>query len=310
MAEHTVSAGYAMALVDLALTKGADQDRLLSRAGIALGDLAHPDNRLQFERFKALMGAAKDLCDDPALALHFGETSLFVEMSIVGLIAHAAETMAEAFAQMNRYARLVIEVQGHESGDRFAIVQGHGEVWIEDRRRNPNEFPALTESTWARFVCEYARYFPKRPPFVKAVHVTHGEPAYRAEYDRILQAPVVFGSDRNALLIDESWLTQRVGPANHYVFGIFSERAEALLESLETSRTVRGRVEALLIPILHTGDTGMERAAKKIGLSRATLYRRLKAEGISYDRLLDNLRHRMALHYLEGKKGTRRSWPW
>jgi AraC-like DNA-binding protein len=203
---------------------------------------------------------------------------------------------------MNRYARLVIEVQGHESGDRFVIVRGNGEVWIEDRRRNPNDFPELTESTWARFVSEDARYFPHGPPFVKAVHVTHAAPPYRAEYDRVLRAPVVFGSDRNALLIDESWLSRRLGPTNRYVFGIFSERADALLKSLENSKTVRGRVEALLIPILHTGETNMERISKKMGLSRPTLYRQLRTEGVSYERLLDELRHKMALHYLNGSR--------
>ena len=302
MAEPTVSAGYAKALVDLALVKGADHGMLLERARIDPDDLLDPDNRLPFERFKALMAAAKALCDEPALALHFGEGSLFVDMSIVGLICRAAETMTEAFVQMNRYARLVIEVQGHESGDRFTIVRGNGEVWIEDRRRNPNDFLELTESTWARFVCEDARYFPHRPPFVKAVHVTHAAPPYRSEYDRVLRAPVVFGSDKNALLIDETWLSRRLGPSNRYVFGIFSERADALLKSLENSKTVRGRVEALLIPILHTGEMNMERISKKMGLSRPTLYRQLRTEGVSYERLLDELRHKMALHYLNGRR--------
>jgi hypothetical protein len=149
MAEPTVSAGYAKSLVDLALAKGVDRALLLERARIDPDDLKHPDNRLPFERFKALMRVAKDLC----------------KMSIVGLITNAAATMGEAFEQMNRYARLVIEVDGRESGDRFAIVRGNGKVWIEDRRRNPDDFPELTESTWARFVCEYRRYFPRRPPF-------------------------------------------------------------------------------------------------------------------------------------------------
>ena len=303
MAEPTVSAGYVKALLGVALAKGADRDQLLARACINPDDLEDPDNRLPFERFKALMRAAKQLCDDPALALHFGEVTHFAEMSIVGLTSRAAETMADAFAQMNRYARLVVEVDGHESGDRFAIVRaGEGEIWVEDRRRNPNDFPELTESTWARFSAEYARYFPQAPPFLKAVHVTHAETAYRAEYDRVFKAPVTFNSDRNALLIVESWLHIKLGPPNRYVFGIFSERAQALLNSLENSRTARGRVEGLLIPVLHTGEPNMERIAKQMGLSRPTLYRQLKAEGVSYETLLDDLRHRMALHYLDGKK--------
>jgi len=134
------------------------------------------------------------------------------------------------------------------------------------------------------------------------VHVTHAEPAYRAEYDRILKAPVTFGSPWNALQIEDWWLSLRLRRTNRYVFGLFSERAQALLVSLENAETVRGRLEALLIPVLHTGDTGMDRMASKLGMSRPTLYRRLRAEGVSYEALLDDLRHRMALHYLDGKK--------
>ena len=78
--------------------------------------------------------------------------------------------------------------QPAESGDRFAITPvGGGLCWLEDRRKNPNDFPELTESTWARFVAPYHKFFPNRPHYVKAVHMPHAEPAYRAEYDRIFR---------------------------------------------------------------------------------------------------------------------------
>ena len=301
MVGPTVSAGYANALTDLAVSRGASRPTLLDRSGINPGDLLDQDNRIPFERFKALMRAAKALCDDPALALHFGETSLFTEMSIVGLISYASETMGEAFTQLNRYGRLVIEVDDGDSTDRFATVPSPDGAWLEDRRTNPNDFPELTESTLARFVCDCARLFPDTP-LAKAVHVTHARPSHHAEYSRIFKAPVVFDSDRNALLIDSSWPYRKIGGSSRYVFGIFSERAAALLKSQENAKTAKGRVESMLIPILHTGETGMERVAKTMGLSRPTLYRQLKAEGVRYEILLDGLRHKMALHYLDGKK--------
>ena len=308
MIEPTVSAGYVNSLLRVAMARGLDRAALLARSGLDEEALAQPDNRVAFARFKAAMRAAKEMLDDPSFAIWFGEHSDFVEMSIVGLVCQAAATMGEAFEQMNRYARLVVEVEGHESGDRFAIARkAGGEVWLEDRRRNPDDFPELTESTWTRFVAGYARMFPNRPHYVKRVHVTHAEPtdpAYRAEYARIFKMPVVFGSDRNALLIEEAWLTQPINTKNRYVFGIFSEHAEALLKSLKDSKAVKGKVESELIPILHTGDVGMDEVAKRLGLSRPTLYRKLKEEGVSYEGLLDALRHRMALHYLNGKKVT------
>ena len=126
VSEATVSAGYATDLLALALAKGAARTDLLARAGISEDDLADADNRVAFERFKVLMRAAKEMCDEPALALHFGARNWFLEGSVVGLISAASQTMGEAFVQMNRYARLVIEVDGHESGPRFAIAPRDG----------------------------------------------------------------------------------------------------------------------------------------------------------------------------------------
>jgi AraC-like DNA-binding protein len=57
----------------------------------------------------------------------------------------------------------------------------------------------------------------------------------------------------------------------------------------------------LLIPILHTGNTCIEMIAHKLGLSRQTLYRKLKAEGVTFEEVLDELHHRLALQYLNGK---------
>jgi AraC-like DNA-binding protein len=56
------------------------------------------------------------------------------------------------------------------------------------------------------------------------------------------------------------------------------------------------------MPILHTGEVSMDTIAGKMALSRQTLLRKLKAEGTTFEKLLDELRHKMALHYLSGKK--------
>jgi AraC-like DNA-binding protein len=46
----------------------------------------------------------------------------------------------------------------------------------------------------------------------------------------------------------------------------------------------------------------MDTIAGKLGMSRQTLYRNLKAEGTTFEQVLDELRHQMALNYLSGKK--------
>lgn len=60
----------------------------------------------------------------------------------------------------------------------------------------------------------------------------------------------------------------------------------------------RAEVERRLEPMLATGSAGIDQVARALGCGRQTLYRRLKAEGVTYAELLDSLRHRLALRFV------------
>ena len=237
-----------------------------------------------------------------ALAPDFGAAAPFAEVAIVGLNAQAARSMGEAFEQTNRYARLVAVVDGHEAGARFAVVRRADGVWIENRRRNPNSFPELTESTWVRFVKDHKSAFPERVPYVLEVHMTHAEPAHAAAYGEFFDMPLVLGAAGNALRLRESWLDEPTGSEDRYVFGVFNARADEMMRSLAEAKTIRGQIESALIAVLHTGEAAMESVSRRLGFSRSTLHRRLKQDGESFELILDDLRRRMALGYLDSRK--------
>lgn len=296
----TVSAGFARGVLDVAVARGAARVALLAEAGLAAADLADQDARIPLVRYVALMRAGQRLSGDPALGLHYGEAKDIAEVSIVGLIGQASTSGAEAFAQLNRYVPLIVETQNADGGPRFSMVIDREGAWLVDNRLDPNSFPELTESAFAQLICGPRRYGEEVP--VKAVQVTHADPGYRDEYERIFRAPVTFGATRNAVLIDAARLVEKPAQLPRYVFGVLNERADALLAELEGSRSVRGRVEGQLMPILHTGQVSMDAVAAKLALSRQTLFRKLKAEGVTFEQVLDELRHKLAVHYLGGRK--------
>src|SRR5262249_12909798 len=246
------------------------------------------------------MRAGQELCRDPALALHFGESVPASEFSLGSQVGAFSETMEQGLALFNRYAPLTIEVDIVGSGDRFQFERGDGQVWIIDTRAIPNEFPELTESAFARMISTSRQFFAEMS-FLKAVHVTHPAPPYRAEYDRIFRVPVKFESDKNALLADDSWMNWKPPLSSPPMFEVLTAHSEALLEKLATSKSVRGRVEELLEPRLSTGEATMEIVASKVGVSRQSLFRKLKAEGVTFEEVLDDLRHKLALRHLNGE---------
>ncbi|HEY0414565.1 MAG TPA: AraC family transcriptional regulator [Allosphingosinicella sp.] len=299
MFQPTVAAGFARGLIDFAAGKGADRRALAERSGIAPGEIEDQDNRIPFARYVALMRAAKDLTGDPALALHYGEAVDITDLSIVGLLSQACATPMEAFAEVRRYTPLAVDLDMGDA-DRMELVAEGDTFWLVDRRPDPNAFPELTESAFARMMSGARRLGLAAP--LREVHVTHEAPSYRAEYDRIFQAPVVFSSHWNAVRFDPAIMSARIALQPRYMFGVLSERADALLGELERENTMRGSIERLLIPMLHTGQASLAAVAARLGLSRQTLHRRLKAEGATFEQVRDALRHRLALDYLGDRK--------
>jgi AraC-like DNA-binding protein len=66
--------------------------------------------------------------------------------------------------------------------------------------------------------------------------------------------------------------------------------------------SLRGAVEAELEAMLASGDVSIDRVAAKLGISRQTLYRRLKAEGVTFEELLEAMRRKLAIRYLERER--------
>jgi AraC-like DNA-binding protein len=73
------------------------------------------------------------------------------------------------------------------------------------------------------------------------------------------------------------------------------ELAGAIERGATRKPSFRRGVEAVVEPLLAEGEANIDRVAREMGLSRQTLYRRLKAEDVTFEQLLDELRHRLAL---------------
>ncbi len=92
-------------------------------------------------------------------------------------------------------------------------------------------------------------------------------------------------------------------PASTHPFSsLLGDIAKALVSAVERPSAFRREVETRIETLLERGEARIERVAGDMGLSRQTLYRRLKDEGVTFEDLLDKLRHRLALRYLRQER--------
>ena len=307
MPNPTIAAGYPKALLEFAVSRGASRAALLERSHLRPDDLENSVGRIPLTTYIALMKSGIELCDEPALALLFGEAVKLQDISIVGFLGETLSNVESGPAMMNRYARLALDPDDGGKADAIELVRQGGDLWLKSRIEAYIDHPLLTESAFARTVCGVRPMFASLPgfaniPFPKAIRFTHKEPDYRAEYDRIFGVPLFFDSNMNALAVDEEFLKVSLPRANPHLSQVLIARAEELLQGLESSKSTRSEVEKLLTANLQSGAVSVDVIARQLGVSRQTLFRRLKAEGVTFEKVLDELRHRMALNYLDDRK--------
>ncbi len=94
------------------------------------------------------------------------------------------------------------------------------------------------------------------------------------------------------------WPRPAATSADNPLLGLFDAFAKAITQRPADPNSLRRRVEARLEPMLENGEATLDKLASELGMSRATLQRRLKAEGTSFEAILDGLRQRLARRYL------------
>ncbi|MFG6568611.1 helix-turn-helix domain-containing protein [Sulfitobacter sp. 1A13679] len=300
MSDQTMAAGFASAFLDYAVAEGAPRAGLLATAELSEDALGDQDTRIPVSAYQALIAAGIEAVGDTSLLLRHVLEKRLETMSIVGQIVHASSSFPHSLGQLNRYARLMADVPIPGRQDRFGIAREGGAVWLIDHRPCDGNWMA-TEANFARFISEFRRSAPEHP-FEQALEVTYAPRPHANRYPDLFRVPVTFRAARNALRINPVWLDEAFDGGKEYVFGVFTRHADGLLEELAAQDTVRAAVETRMLADLHEGTLSMDHIARDLGMSRQTLYRRLKDEGTTFAQVHDDLRRRMAMDYLSARK--------
>lgn len=302
MRNATIAAGLVAGLVRLAEKYGEDASSLCQASGIHQENLDNPDARIELDAYLQLFELARHKLDRPALAVEYGASIGMSEISIVGLLMEASKTIGDAYVQMRRYGQLAMQVDANADGTRFELAIEGNRLFLVDQLAPADKMKVIIESGFAWLVCGPRRYMDRSP--VVGIEFTWSKPDYADHYEAIFRCPITYGASRNALEMHPEALSWPVGQNPAYVFSMLTDRADALLEELQRSDTTGERLRSLMASALHRGDLSADACASQLGMSRQTLYRRLKAEDLTYRGVLDKLRMQLATEYLNGGKSS------
>lgn len=275
---------------------GAQLAPLLSRSGLTIEQIDNRNARLKVQSQIRLLELAADALQDDFLGFHLAQHYDLREVGLLYYVLASSATLADSLHRAERYSGIVNEGislrfrAGHETAITFSYVD------VERRSdRHQIEF-------WLTSFVRVCRQLTNRRLVPGRVRVIHDRGRTSAEFRSFLGCEVEFGSNVDELAFPGPVKLMPVVNADPHLNEMLIRYCDEALAHREASRgTMRPGLENAIAPLLPHGQARAGEVARRLGMSHRTLARRLSAEGLTFSRVLDDLKTDLAKRYLRDK---------
>lgn len=288
-----VAASSTLALVHYLGRQGVlDNRRVEELTGFDMPALEDPDRRVPAAAHYRLWDHAERVTGDPAVGLQAGQVIDPERMGLVGHVFFNCDTLGEAVTQYVRLHRLINEsvTLSFEQTNELAIL-----TWQAD---SPEHYCRQDMDRTLSAVLSRTRHFIYSGIKAEWTEMAHPRPDYADQYEKLLGGRVSFDAPVTRLAFHRRHLSHPIPHRNPYVHSAVLRQVNGLLARLQTRRSFGRKIHKLISRQMSTEKIDADTLARQCHMSRQTLYRRLKKEGLSFQELVEQVRKDKALRYV------------
>jgi AraC-like DNA-binding protein len=297
MRESTVAASVVMDMLDYLGRGGVVVEEVARALDLDVATLARPDQRLPGSRVERLFEEAERRTQDPHVGLHMGESYHPGALNILGYVVLSCRSAEDVLDRLARYAailndglRVRVTREGQATMCRFDAVDGL-DNYLTRAPRHPLEAMSAGVAITMRNLTGQAIE-------LREVAFRHRAPSHVAEHRRVFGRDVQFDAPENLLAFSTSDLNVPVRSSNPDLLEIFERHANAVIDELDEHGPVSRRIVRLLSERVKGIAPTLVDVASELAMSARSVQRALRAEGTSYQVLLDDVRRELAVRHL------------
>lgn len=133
---------------------------------------------------------------------------------------------------------------------------------------------------------------------LKSVHLTCERPENADDYNLLLAAPIQFCQAENAIEFHSDYLDTTIEKDELELRDFLKSSAIQLMSELELDSSLSAQIKAMIKKDSKDTFKTFEEIAQALGFATATLRRRLRSEGVTYQDIKDSVRRDSAIYYL------------
>ncbi len=277
-------------------TDGLSRCAALSFAGINADVLHDNSNYVSGEQFLKLLRWMVLNSPNPLFGLH---SSRFVQAgsySVLGFLSMNCGTLGEAVEKIQPFERLVGDM-----GVTEILQQGEQtEVRWHCRYPDPEVRQQMVDNVLSSWL-SFARIITGQQLLPVQVSLTRPEPepAVVSQYEAAFGCAVEFNQASDGIFMSNESASTPVIAANQSIRDTLEQHARLAVTRLSQSNSFAEQVRQLLAQRLPDGRIQQQDIADVLSVTVKTLQRRLKAENITFQACLDQVRFSLAKVYLE-----------
>jgi len=230
---------------------------------------------------------------DTNFGLWFGRQFQPAQLGVLGYLALTAPTLDVALAKMVGF------FPSYQQNSVLRRLHADGHVRLEYRITDGSIIQRRQDAELSLGIfCNIFRAALGEQWGPVRVDFEHPNPGDAADHERVFDAPVQFGQQTNAIVFRASDLSAPMPTADHNLAAVLDGLLSQLGMEKGTPGDVVSTVRREVQLRLSRGCPTLEDIAGALRWSPATLKRRLRQGGTSYQQLVDDLRRRLAVDYL------------
>jgi AraC-like DNA-binding protein len=266
---------------------------LLDDCGITEDDLQAVHGKIPLKSYLRVMEHAAATADDPLLGIRLARSCGPETLGAVGFLFLSSRTLAEAIADFCAYLNLLQDTTDFQfTHDRRHIAFHYQMYGVPDMDcRQDVEFSIALTSRMIRI-------FGGADVDIEAVAFRHSPSAPVAEYERLLKTEARFNQESNSVIVPGSMARISSHAFDPGLSGILKDFLDAELLRRDRIHTLADRVRHVLLGNRIKAPVTAAKMARYLGISAATLYRKLKAEGTTFGEIQDDVHFEIAKNYL------------
>lgn len=263
---------------------------LCARFDVSARDFANPDVRIPHRLLLRALEHGIASSQDPLFGLHAGERVEAIDFDVVEYAARSTPTLRDAVLALHRFVRIL------HGGCELDLIESGGEAHIRIRVSDDVLRPPAAHHFLVAAIAAFLRR--NSTPATRPLRIgfEHPRPAYVVSHPPATE--VVFGTASDCIVLRAADLALPTPWPNIDVARAFEREAEKVCERLAVNDDVVGQIPGLVARLFDTGSVSMAEAARRLDMSVATLRRRIRKHGTTFNEIANDERRKLAERYL------------